>query len=245
MAQEGTIMVAQRANSCWALGLVVAAFAAGGACSSEEHGEEPDGGSGSGGTSRAGASGSGTTSQAGRGRGPNPGGAGGSAGSTGVDGGMAGATGGAGSGGACDQTVVNGSIQLTLAQFCERETCVDTVAEAREQVTGPPSCELVGQYIRETTGCGFRTVSVDAETFSRGFVFDAADNLVGAYVSDDVIEPPCDTLGFVGGIQAPQCAEASTCRLCDNAAGAAGESAYCNTGEGGNGGGGNGSAGSN
>jgi hypothetical protein len=145
-----------------------------------------------------------------------------------------GGTSGGGQGGACTEDVTNGVIPLiqrTLAEYCGDNDCPETLEQAR---AGVLACRE-GQYSEERTGCGYTVVSFDGQEWGHGYVFDDGV-LVGAYSFDDVIEPPCDTQGEVGGIYPPACPGAESCRHCDQEDGSGGAGPFCKAGLGGAGG---------
>jgi hypothetical protein len=133
-----------------------------------------------------------------------------------------GSAGGGGEGGACAGEVTNGLIQRTLTEYCGDHDCPQTLEQARRDVA---ECRE-RQYSEEATGCGYTVVIFHAEEFGHGFVFDGGA-LVGAYSYDDVIDPPCDTQGEVGGIYPPACPGADSCRICDQEDGAVGAGPFC------------------
>lgn len=202
-----------------------------GACSSEavdggddgSGGAEAGGGSVTGGRASGGSAGGGLGGTSGAGSGGQPRG-----GTTG------GGTNAGGRGGACTEEVTNGVvplIQRTLAEYCEDNDCPQTLEQARLDVL---ECRE-GQYSDERTGCGYTVVSFDGGEYGDGFVFDG-NALVGAYWYDDIIEPPCDTQGEVGGIFPPACPGADSCRICDREDGSGGAGPFCEFAEGGAGG---------
>jgi hypothetical protein len=73
------------------------------------------------------------------------------------------------------------------------------------------------------------------EGVGRGFVFDGG-SLVGAFSFDNVTETRCDTRNELGGIDAPRCPGADSCRLCDQEDGSAGAGPFCDFGGAGAGG---------
>jgi hypothetical protein len=201
----------------------------GAACSAEDDGAGKAGAGGTGATagrSNGGRAGGATGGRAGGGNGGTT--AAGSAGR--AQGGTSG--GGGGDGGACDAEIVNGLIRRTLADYCEDHDCPKTLEAARADVV---DCGE-GQYSEEVTGCGVTVVRLYGEDVGRGFVFDGT-SLVGAYSFDNLTETRCDARGELGGVDAPRCPAADSCRLCDQEDGSAGAGPFCDLdGAGGDGG---------
>jgi len=198
-------MRVQRGLGVWA---VIAALCASSACSSDG---DPDGTGGTGGTGAVGQGGGGSGGLgAGNAGGSSPGGAG-----------------DAGAGGEVGCDVRDNRLRVSLEQYCHSKGCPANVDAARAEVQ-EVHCAFESDA-EEWVGCGYRVISALIDNDPLGYVFDADDELIGAYRDGDN-NIPCNAHGIAGGVDVPRCDEWEWCRHCDASAGASGapdQSSFC------------------
>jgi hypothetical protein len=123
----------------------------------------------------------------------------------------------------CGVPAEDGTVALSLADFCAAFTCPANLADARGRSGACAEFELYSL----ATGCGFARVSDEGGLTGTRYYFDTSTGeLVGAMTFNDVQFGPCSSFRYSAGPDPMgECADAVTCNLCPSRIGGEGGAA--------------------